>query len=103
MRCRWSVALLCLAAISVPGWADRLVLVDGTERAGVVSRIVLRESVELLQVNRETNEARISSFGIASVDRIELDQTDTTLYTLIYEAGDAVTGTLLSSPMGRVR
>jgi len=96
---RVAAIVLCLAAITVPARADRLVLVDGSERAGIVSRIVLRESIELLQVNPETNEARISSVAISAIDDIVLDHQDSVLYTLIFEAGDVVTGSLIGSPL----
>jgi hypothetical protein len=99
MRRLWMLIAVCVSVLSLSCWGDTIVLTDGTSRTGVVSRIEIGDSVELLQVNLEKEEARIESFDLDSIARIELDYVDTALFTLILKSGDIVTGKLLNSPL----
>ncbi len=99
MRQHWVLIAVCVCMFSLSCWGDTIVLMDGTSRTGVVSRIVIGDSVELLQVNLRKKEARIESFDLDSIARVELDYIDTALFTLILRSGDIVSGKLLNSPL----
>lgn len=98
---RWIVFILLfsIALFSCGAWADRIILTDGTEVLGTVTRVIIGESIELLRVNLEAGEARLDSFDLDYVASVEIENVSRIPFTLVLKAGDYVSGTLLGSPL----
>lgn len=98
---RWIViiSLLSVALVSCSVWADRVVLTDGTEILGTVTRVIIGDSIEVLRVNLEAGEARLDSFDLDYVASVEIENVSRIPFTLVLKAGDYVSGTLLGSPL----
>lgn len=90
---------LILVGTCLASFADTVMLTDGTTRVGIVSRIELGDSLEILMVNQEKREARLEAIPLGSVASVELDYIETALFTLVLRSGDIVTGILLNSPL----
>lgn len=98
---RWLpvVAMILIGLMMCPMWADTVVLTNGTEISGTVTRIVVGETIELLRVNYDTGEARLDTYRLAAVAKVEVKDVARIPFTLILKAGDYVSGTLLNSPL----
>jgi len=99
MRRRVLVLVVCVALIAGVCWADRVVLIDGTEIKGTVTRVALGESVEVLCANREKGEAQLKAVPFWKVASIEIEDVARGPFTLLLKSGDQVSGTLLGSPL----
>lgn len=99
MRSIVFILLFSIALFSCGAWADRIILTDGTEVLGTVTRVIIGESIELLRVNLEAGEARLDSFNLDRVASVEVEDASRIPFTLVLKAGDYVSGTLLGSPL----
>lgn len=91
--------MISVVLITSVVWADRVVLINGTEVSGTVTRVALGRSVEVLCANREKGEAQLSTFPLWRVASINIEDDSRGSFNLLLKSGDQVSGTLLGSPL----
>lgn len=99
MRRQVFFLIVCVVLIAGACYADRVVLINGTEVSGIVTRVALGRSVEVLCANREKGEAQLNTFPLWRVASIDIEDVSRGPFNLLLKSGDQVSGTLLGSPL----